>query len=211
MNHYVSQYYRCPEKYIRFDLAGQLSKENGYFRFGNEGLYYGQLVGELPSPTPDGNLCDVLGHAATRNGITYLPFDITQVADNLRFEMYSRTSCHDASPFNSMLNKIYYFVRPLLPVAIRKHLQKARLSDWNTLTFPRWPVDRSVDVLFEQLLLISLRSQALERIPFIWFWPDGAPSCAVMTHDVESTRGRDFCPMLMDINDDHGIKSSFCV
>jgi hypothetical protein len=32
-----------------------------------------------------------------------------------------------------------------------------------------------------------------------------------MTHDVETTRGRDFCTMLMDINDDYGIKSSFSV
>src|SRR6185295_804653 len=43
MNEYVTQYYRCPERYIRFDLAGQLSQQNGYFRFGEEGLCYGQL------------------------------------------------------------------------------------------------------------------------------------------------------------------------
>ena len=36
----------------------------------------------------------------------------------------------------------------------------------------------------------------VERVPFIWFWPDGAPSCLMMTHDVETTVGVDFAPKL---------------
>lgn len=211
MIEYVTQYYRCPERYTKFDLAGPLSKENGYFRFGNEGLFFGQITGGSPSPTPDGTLCDVLSQATTKNGITYLPFDLAQIADNLRFEMYSKNSCDGGSAFTSMLEKIYYFVRPLLPVAVRKHLQKARLSDWKTLKFPRWPVDCSVDLLFQQLLLISLRSQGVGRIPFIWFWPNCASSCAIMTHDVDTLLGRDFCTALMDLEDNYGIKSCFAI
>jgi hypothetical protein len=46
-------------------------------------------------------------------------------------------------------------------------------------------------------------------MPFIWFWPDGFSSCAIMTHDVETAVGRDFCSSLMDLNDSYGIKSSF--
>jgi len=211
MNEYVTQYYRCPDRYIRFDLAGQLSQQNGYFRFGDEGLYYGQLCGETPSAVLSGNLCDVISHTSHNNGITYLPFDVTQIVDNLRFELYSKSARHDESLLGSILNEIYYTVRPLLPRGVRKSLQKARLSNWESLKFPRWPVDRSVDLLFEQLLRLSLRSQRLERIPFIWFWPDGASSCAIMTHDVETKRGRDFCATVMDLDDAHGIKSSISV
>ena len=147
----------------------------------------------------------------TNNGITYLPFDVTQVVDNLRLELYSKNSRHDESFLGSILNKIYYLLRPLLPGGVRRILQKARLSGWKSLKFPRWPVDRSVDLLFEQLLLVSLRSQQLERIPFIWFWPDGAPSCAVMTHDLETMRGRDFCATVMDLDDAYGIKASISI
>ena len=211
MNKYIAQYYRCQEKNIKFDLGGQLSQENGYFRFGNEALCYGQLARSTPSPILNGNLCDVISHAVTENGTTYLPFDVTQVVDNLRLELYSKTSLHNGSLFNSILNEIYYLARPLLPGGARRLLQKARLSNWKTLTFPRWPVDRSVDLLFDQLLLLSLRSQRLERIPFIWFWPDGASSCSVMTHDVETTRGRDFCATVMDLDDAYGIKASFSI
>ena len=211
MTKYISQYYRCSETNIKFDLGGQLSQENGYFRYGNEVLCYGQLAKSTPSPVLNGNLCDVMSHAVTENGTTYLPFDIKQVVDNLRLELYSKNSLQNGSLSSSILNAIYYRVRPLLPGGVRTLLQKARLSDWNSLKFPRWPVDRSVDLLFEQLLLASVRAQGLERIPFIWFWPDGAPSCAVMTHDVETRRGRDFCATVMDLDDAHGIKASISV
>jgi len=211
MNEYVTEYYRCPERYIKFTIAGPLSKDEGFFRFGDEGLCYGQLARDTPSPTPNGKLCDVISHTSNNNGITYLPFDVTKVVDNLRLELYSKNSRHDESLLGSILNEIYYFVRPLLSEGVRRLLQKARLSNWKTLKFPRWPVDRSVDLLFVQLLLASLRAQGLERIPFIWFWPDGAPSCAVMTHDVETKRGRDFCATVMDLDDAYGIKASMSI
>ena len=211
MNEYLTQYYRCQERYIRFSLAGPLSEENGYFRLGHEGIYYGQLAKDTPSPMPDGNLCDAISRTANTNGVTYLSFDVTQTVENLRLELYSKNSRHDESLFTSIPNEIYYLIRPLLPGGVRRRLQKARLSNWKTLKFPRWPVDRSVDLLCEQLLLVSLRSQRLERIPFIWFWPDGAPSCAIMTHDVDTQVGHDFCTVVMDLEDAYGIKSCFCV
>lgn len=203
---YVAQYYRCPERYLRFEVKGALSEESGYFNFGKEVVCYGQLNGTRPSATPSENLSNAMDCVIVEHGTVYLPFDAAQVADNLRYELYAGNS----SPA-SILYRAYYFLRPLIPGAVRKHLQKARLSNWNTLKFPRWPVDRSVDLLFEQLLLTSLRAQGLERIPFIWFWPDGAPGCAVMTHDVETTQGRDFCATVMDLDDAHGIKASIAV
>jgi hypothetical protein len=68
-----------------------------------------------------------------------------------------------------------------------------------------------VDNLLEHLLLLSLRASQQREIPFIWFWPNGAASCAIMTHDVETSAGRDFCGSLMDIDDKYGMKASFQV
>jgi hypothetical protein len=211
MDDYIAQYYRCPERYVQLKVDGTLSEESGYFSFGSDVVCYGQLCSETPSPIPNGKLYDAIRHPATENGTTYLPFDVTQVVDNLRLELYSKNSRHDESFLKSIPYEIYYLIRPLLSGGIRRRLQKARFSNWKTLKFPRWPVDRSVDLLFEQLLLVSLRSQRLERIPFIWFWPDGAPSCAIMTHDVDTQVGRDFCPAVMDLEDVYGIKSCFCI
>jgi hypothetical protein len=58
-------------------------------------------------------------------------------------------------------------------------------------------------------MLLLLRAQRLERIPFIWFWPDSASSGACMTHDVETSDGRDFCDSLMSLNEAFGIPASF--
>jgi hypothetical protein len=58
-------------------------------------------------------------------------------------------------------------------------------------------------------LAMAARANGVKEVPFIWFWPDGAQACAVMTHDVEGPAGADFCGELMDIDDRYGIKSSF--
>jgi hypothetical protein len=57
--------------------------------------------------------------------------------------------------------------------------------------------------------MLSLRASGADRIPFIWFWPDGARGCISMTHDVETVVGRDFCEQLLDLDDSFGIKASF--
>ena len=54
-----------------------------------------------------------------------------------------------------------------------------------------------------------MKSRNIQTIPFIWFWPEGIRSCAIVTHDVETSAGRDFCPNLMDLNDKFGIKTAF--
>ena len=82
-------------------------------------------------------------------------------------------------------------------------------QNWDRLPFPRWPVDRTVDQLFEQTMLLSLQAQSIDQIPFIWFWPEGATSCAIMTHDVETASGVRSCSYLMDMEDAFGIKGSF--
>lgn len=61
----------------------------------------------------------------------------------------------------------------------------------------------------ERLLILSMKAQKLAEMPFIWFWPEGASSCAIVTHDVESRAGLGFLPTLMDIDESAGIPSSF--
>jgi len=208
MNNSLVQYYRCPESYVSIAQQGTLSENSGYFRFGADIVCYGRCSGLRPSASPGAPLENALRGVSSERGTVCLPFDLDQVVDSLRYERYQKDSLPH-STLQAAMASAYYFVRPMLPVTVRKHLQKIRLRDWDTLPFPKWPVDRTVDNLFEQLLLGVLRSQSLDSIPFIWFWPDGASSCAIMTHDVETTLGRDFCSTLMDINDSFGIKSSF--
>ena len=195
------------EKYLRFALEGPLSAYCGYFRLGDTTTCYGSYFGAEPAEHPGGLLHDALNDIASENGIIYLPFSPSEVVDNLRSEKYVG-EWRQAKPM-SVLARMYYLIRPILSAGVRRRLQKIYLSGWDKLPFPRWPVDCSVDHIFQKLLLLALKANCGERIPFIWFWPEGASSCAIMTHDVETRLGQDFCSELMDIDDSFGIKASF--
>jgi hypothetical protein len=97
----------------------------------------------------------------------------------------------------------------MLQVGVRKHLQKIRLSGWERIAFPRWPVDVSVDTLMRETVGLALERNEVDRIPFVWFWPDGAECAVMVTHDVEGQVGRDFCDRLMDVDERYGVKSAF--
>jgi hypothetical protein len=208
MTNCLHQYYRCPTRYAQVAHSGVLSEKSGYFRFGQDTLY-GQCSGQQPAASPTEPLWDALLDVHCENGAARLPFDVSQVVDNLRCELYA--SSWRNRNVESALASLYYMVRPLMPVAVRKYLQKMRLHGWEKIPFPHWPVDRTVDNLMENVLLCSLRAHKVKQIPFIWFWPEGASSCALMTHDVETTLGVDLCPMLMDANQSFGIHASFQV
>lgn len=56
-----------------------------------------------------------------------------------------------------------------------------------------------------------MRAAQQDKMPFIWFWPDGFESCTIITHDVETTQGRDYCDRIMDLDASFGFVSSFQV
>lgn len=203
----ITQYYRCPKTDVQFATQAPLGRGTGFFHFGTDITCYGNYCGARPTDHYTGALQDVLNDAEIKNGTVYLPFDPSQIAENLRHETY----VEDWRSEISLSAEIYYFLRPLLPVVLRRHLQKLYLSGWEKIPFPHWPVDSSVDDLLGQLMLLAIRSAEVRQVPFIWFWPDGAPSSAIMTHDVETTAGRDFCATLMDIDESFGIRASFSV
>jgi hypothetical protein len=209
MNDSFLAHFKCPEQYVRLGLTGPPSTSRGFFRFGPDTVYYGRL--SQPNASPNGKLQDVLNEVRFNQGGVLLPFDLDEVVENLRCELYPSSAQNEKSIAQTILAAVYYSVRPALSVDVRKYLQRIHLRGWDQISFPHWPVDRSVDDLFELLMLFILQSQKTERIPFIWFWPEGAPSSAIMTHDVETPLGRDFCAALMDIDDAYGLKASFQV
>lgn len=137
-----------------------------------------------------------------------LPFDPEEAAGNLRSERYPLEG--SKSGFKQKIVRLtYYTLRPLLPVGVRKYAQRRALRGWESLSFPAWPVERSVDRMYEQLFMIALKQRPGESVPFIWFWPEGKAGCALMTHDVETAAGLHACDALMSINEEFGIRSSF--
>jgi hypothetical protein len=210
-NQLLTDHFRCPDGFADFTVTGDTSADSGYFRFGSAGICYGQCTSGTPAEFVTDSLHDTYLHVSANGSSVQLPFDAAQVVDNLRYERYLSKKAQDRRTISSksLVRDLYYLVRPLMPVAVRKHVQRLYLSGWDKIPFPNWPVDFTVENIFEQLLVLAMKSKNVERLPIIWFWPDGASSCAIVTHDVETSSGRDFCPQLMDLNDSFGIKTAF--
>lgn len=208
----LDDYFRCADPLTRIVASKRLSPTSGFFQLGPEVVGYGRCTGAEPARVFDERIPDLLNRVEVSRDALELPFDLGAVVENLQYERYvahpSRWYRHVAG---QVVRSVYYGLRPILVRPVRSYLQRARLRDWRRLAFPRWPIDTAVDTLMRRVLSLVLRASGQDRIPFIWFWPDGAEACAVMTHDVETAAGVNFCRDLMDIDDQFGVKSSFGV
>ncbi|HEY0704504.1 MAG TPA: hypothetical protein VGD60_17155 [Candidatus Acidoferrales bacterium] len=209
----LTDYYRVPDEGLGRICAPELSGEDGFFKFGPDVTCYGKSAAGVSADVANASRYDASANVSVANGEVHLPFEPAKVVENLLRERYvkQRIAKSDRMVDLPIVRAAYYAVRELLPVSVRKHLQKFYLGDWSKLPFPSWPVDFTVDNLHAQVLLLSMQAQGVQRTPFIWFWPDGAPNALIVTHDVETAVGRDFTPTLMDLDEAHGIRASFQV
>jgi hypothetical protein len=205
-------YFRCPGTFANFRLKGELQPQPGFFLVGQDLTCYGRVSIGQTRPESSGSLDDVYSAMRVERNTCVLPFDLDEVVQNLRYERYDdATADVRKSVTKTVGRKTYYAMRPFLPTSVRKHLQRMALRGWDRARFPVWPVDQTVDRLFDRVMACVIRANSGRAVPFIWFWPDGFTSCATMTHDVETVTGRDFCGKLMDLDDSFAIKASFQV
>jgi hypothetical protein len=202
----LRDHYRCPSRFVEFQIADELLPDSEYFQFGVGTTCYGrhlqssQQTGSIPRRE------DVLSSFVQNGTRAPLPFDPDEVIDNLRLERYPKSRLGKT---DRLLKEVYYRLRPFTGSWVRHQIQRLRAGNWQEKQFPRWPVDTSVEDICKNLLALSINATAVECVPFIWFWPDGAQFCVSMTHDVETEGGRDFCGSLMEIDESYGVKSSF--
>jgi hypothetical protein len=209
----LCEYYRVPKDSLGRVLAANPSGDVGFFRFGSETICYGQCASGVSTRVKSSGLYDAFKSMRFNESEIHLPFDPALVIENLRREHYegSLAPGRERIVTQEWILKAYYLVREILPISVRRHMQRAYFSDWKSRPFPAWPVDFTVDTLHENFLQLSMKAAGLQRIPFIWFWPEGASNCLILTHDVETSVGRDFTPQLMDLDESCGLKASFQV
>ena len=202
-----ADYFRCPG---RFDGSSRAAccRRCGFFRFG-DAMCYGALAATASRPSDLVDASAVTAIVSTRA----LPFDLAEVVTNLRRGALSdRRTRTVRAPLagRACCGTLYYFVAA--DAAGRRPQASAASPAGAVGRTSRSRAGRSTTV-GDQLMRddggLALESRRIERIPFIWFWPDGAPSCAMMTHDVEGAAGAAFCGELMDLDDSFGIKSAF--
>jgi hypothetical protein len=208
-------YYRVPSCFAEgtTTTVDRTSDDVGFFKFGPKNICYGRSQSGVAADLAEAGHHDA-SKAVHRDGRTIrLPFSFAEVIDNLRLEHYRQETSPGREVFaaSEPIRRFYYLIRELLPAKARRQLQKIYFQDWDKLPFPSWPVDFTVDNLHEEFLRLLMEASSVKKVPFIWFWPEGAPNCIMMTHDVETSAGRDFTTQLMDLDDSRGIKASYQV
>jgi len=192
-------YTRCPEEILRVWPPQEFADSPGFFEWEGLKLYGSSLAHNSVDKTETSN---------TR----VPPFSVDEVIDNLRLERYIDNSIGEAGRSLSakrLVRNAYYALRPLMPVAFRKHLQRIALRGWDKRSFPAFPVDVTVEQLVNSVWKTLFDLHGKTEFPFVWFWPEGYDACCIMTHDVETAAGRDFCSEIMKAELPHRIGSSF--
>jgi hypothetical protein len=201
----ISEYFGLPDGTSNLTAGPGDRGQQGFFLY--KGIPCFGTPGTMEAAPDIGSAPEIAGEGAASGLPVRLPFDPGEVMANLRYERYIDNDL--AREKGSLIRNVYYVLRRLLPVAVRKHLQRYRLRDWTGIHHPSWPVDASIDDLCTVILKDLLEASGEQRWPFIWFWPDGLNGCLMITHDVESAKGRDFCGALRDIDLSYGFVSSF--
>ena len=201
------EHYRLPELNLRFGYDQDSKGEQGFFKLKGDTICFGTCSAGPVMSSVSGPLHDVNSGWYREGAVLHLPFNPDQLVDNLLLERYSRAG--KSRSVQAAARAAYYALRSHLPVGIRRSLQRAYLSRWRGIPFPEWPVDCTVERLLEKSLALVMDAVGVEVMPFIWFWPNGHESCAIVTHDVEEAAGASFCSALMDLDDSFGIKSAF--
>jgi hypothetical protein len=211
LNQLLTEHFRCPDSGVNFVGPGHAESRIGYFLFGENVVCYGRTNAARVARTVEEPLDDASANTQFEPARCRLSFDAVDVVENLRGERYVSNggSRANGGRLYGLSRGLYYSVRPLLPITIRKHLQRRVLAPRMKTYFPNWPVDRTADRLLENLLAVWIKAQGRQQIPFIWFWPDGYSSAAIVTHDVETQSGLRFCSSLMNLDEAFRIPASF--
>lgn len=201
----LSEFYRTPDNLLRDIPVAEQSDHEGFFQLGHGPFCYGSCATGVSATFEKAPPC--------REVTNQLLWDPATVIRNLLHERYEKslTPAREKMLSQEWALKAYYLVRDSLPDSVRRYLQRAYFSNWTERPFPAWPVDFTVDTIHENLLQLSMEAAGLRRVPFIWFWPEGATNCLILTHDVETHAGYAFTSQLMDLDESRGFRASFQV
>jgi peptidoglycan/xylan/chitin deacetylase (PgdA/CDA1 family) len=109
----------------------------------------------------------------------------------------------------SRLLSAYYRIKPWIPRFVQLQFRRAYARRQATRSFPAWPVESTLLKRRDEQLRARLHDQGLRRVPVVGWWPDGASSACVLTHDVEGEAGVENIGRVLEVEQRHGFVSSW--
>ena len=136
-----------------------------------------------------------------------VPFDLDEAYRNYVTEAWrEHRSLKALSPGQLQL---YYRVKRLVPRGWLLSARRVFMRRTGLPSFPRWPLDESVDRLLRFYALCLLAASGSSHASFRWFWPGSHRAALLLTHDVESAAGLRLAADIADIEEARGFRSSF--
>lgn len=103
----------------------------------------------------------------------------------------------------------YYLLKPFIPRALTRLMRQVYSGGTKKAFRLGWPVeDRYARFLWETLHQMMLM-MGWERVPFLYFWPQGKRAALVLTHDIETGHGQAYVKAIAEIEAGIGFRSSF--
>ena len=188
-----------------FELAGQVSNAAPDDLLGTTDRSWRALT-----PVEDAHGRQVGSVWRNGRGDVLLPFDPGEVMRCLWSESYTRLGPRAATrrAAREIALRCYYLARPLVPRKLQMRLRRSLASRQTTPAFPAWPLETGLHDMYDWLLALAAEV-AGAPVPWIRPWPDGADWAFVLTHDVETARGRDDLEVLRAPERSHGYRSSW--
>ena len=157
----------------------------------------------VPVLAPDGTCRASVWQTA--DGGTVLPFDPDELVANLRSERYRELGRRS---LRSLSQRAYYAVKPAVPHGLQVFLRQLFSHAQRRVSFPRWPIEPALHDLAD-FILERVADATGEPVPYLAPWPAGRAWALVLTHDVETSAGRDGIGRLRAVEEPAGYRSSW--
>lgn len=109
----------------------------------------------------------------------------------------------------SPATRLYYQLKPFIPRSTSRLLRQVQLHAPARHSALGWPIEeRFVNFTWETLRQILLRTED-NRVLLRCLWPHNAAFACVLTHDIETAEGQKFAPLVADLEENLGLRSSF--
>src|SRR5262245_20267323 len=108
-------YYRCPTDLALIGTRPELSSRDGFFKFG-EAVAFGRFAGGLPAAYATDPLTDISSAVTVADGRPCRPFNLSEVATNLREERYRQNGYNllQKTTAGGAVQRLYYLLRPFM-------------------------------------------------------------------------------------------------
>jgi hypothetical protein len=105
--------------------------------------------------------------------------------------------------------RAFYGIKPLIPRGVQLAMRRRYAKRQARRPFPAWPAEPILVERQHEQLRRRVRTEPSSRVPIVNFWPDRRRFALILTHDVEGPAGVENIPAVRQVEQRHGLVSSW--